>query len=46
MNNPDVKRKRILLVDDEPFNLLVLENIISSFGLNDHLEVCKRALNG
>ena len=44
--NPFLKQKKILLVDDEPFNLMALHNILEVAGILDHKEICVEALNG
>ena len=39
-------RKKILIVDDEPFNLMACKYILKATGLQNIEEVCDTALNG
>ena len=38
--------KKILLVDDEEFNLMALHHILETAGLEDHADICVEANNG
>ena len=39
-------KKRILIVDDEPYNQVAVENILEIIGLQDSNLVIKKAING
>ena len=44
--NPLFKKKKILVVDDEPFNLLALRSILKTIGIYNLKEICVEAMNG
>ena len=47
MNNSAFKTKKILLVDDEEFNLMALGYIVESIGIKNQKEIiCVKAFNG
>ena len=41
--NPNFKTKKILVVDDEAFNLMALQNIIGTLGFYNRDELCEEA---
>ena len=41
-----MKEPKILIVDDEPFNLAAIHSIMEIIGIENHIEICEEALNG
>jgi len=46
MNENQVTRRRILIVDDEPFNVMSLKTLLGQFGIENIESIIDEAYNG